>query len=99
MADTTNEMPVKTKTARGRSAGTHIELIVRRGAGKRYENLKRKTEHLPVEVVWDRRKQDRRGASQSVSDDRRKTDRRQKPPFTWELSDFVLREKKKGSER
>jgi hypothetical protein len=54
---------------------------------------------LPVEVVWDRRKQDRRGASQSVSDDRRKTDRRQKPPFTWELSDFVLREKKKGSER
>jgi hypothetical protein len=25
-----------------------------------------------------------------VSTDQRKTDRRQKPPFTWELSDFVV---------
>jgi hypothetical protein len=85
-------MAVKTKRPRRPAADTYIELIVRRGAGKRYENLKKKTEHLPVEVVWDRRQQDRRSASESVGEDRRKSDRRKKPPFTWEMSDFVLRE-------
>jgi hypothetical protein len=85
-------MTVKTKRPPRRAAEPYIELIVRRGAAKRYENLKKKTEHMPVEVVWDRRKQDRRRTSESVSEDRRKSDRRQKPPFTWEMSDFVLRE-------
>jgi hypothetical protein len=85
-------MAVKTKRPRRQATEAYIELIVRRGAGKRYENLKKKTENLPVEVVWDRRKEDRRTASASVSQERRKSDRRQKPPFTWEMGDFVLRE-------
>jgi hypothetical protein len=48
---------------------------------------------LPVEVSWDRRKGDRRTASHGVQAERRKNDRRKQPPFTWELSDFVVVEK------
>lgn len=71
-----------------------VHLIVRRGAHDRFQKLKRKTADLPVEVTWDRRKQERRRlASDRGSDERRKSDRRQTPPFTWELSDFVVVEK------
>ena len=68
-------------------------MIVRRGAVERFAKLKKKTAELPVEVSWDRRKEDRRSDSKGVPTERRKTDRRQKPPFTWELSDFVVVEK------
>jgi hypothetical protein len=71
-----------------------VRLIVRRGAVDRYKKLKKKTAGLPVEVAWDRRKKERRTASATTDNDRRKGDRRQKPPFTWELSDFVVVEKK-----
>ena len=70
-----------------------VQLIVRRGAIRRFQKLKKKTEGLPVEVTWDRRETERRKASSERSDDRRKDDRRQKPPFTWELSDFVVVQK------
>ena len=62
-----------------------IELIVRRGALRRFQKLKEKTAALPVQVSWDRRVSDSRTASESANPDRRK-----KPPFTWELSDFVV---------
>jgi hypothetical protein len=71
-----------------------VRLIVRRGAVDRYKKLKKKTEGLPVDVAWDRRKKERRRASSATENDRRTGDRRQKPPFTWELSDFVVVEKK-----
>jgi hypothetical protein len=77
-------------------SGVTVKLIVRRGAVDRFKKLKKKTADLPVEVSWDRRKEERRTSSQGVSTDRRKTDRRQKPPFTWELSDFVVVEKPRG---
>ena len=67
-----------------------VQLIVRRGAIRRFQKLKKKTEGLPVEVTWDRREDDRRKRSSERPDDRRKNDRRQTPPFTWELSDFVV---------
>ncbi len=70
-----------------------VQLIVRRGAIRRFQKLKKKTEALPVEVTWDRRENERRKVSGERSDDRRKNDRRQKPPFTWELSDFVVVQK------
>jgi len=66
------------------------EIIVRRGALRRFDALKRKTADLPVVVTWDRRTADRRASSTAVEGDRRKSDRRSKPPFTWELSDFVV---------
>jgi len=70
-----------------------VQLIVRRGARRRFEKLKQKTAGLPVDVAWDRRRQERRTSSTGRNTDRRKADRRQSPPFTWELSDFVVVEK------
>jgi hypothetical protein len=74
-------------------AGVTVKLIVRRGAVDRFQKLRKKTADLPVEVSWDRRKGDRRTASHGVQAERRKNDRRKQPPFTWELSDFVVVEK------
>ena len=56
--------------------------------------MQEKTKELPVNVVWDARKEDRRRASADVADDRRASDRRGKPPFTWDAGDFVVVEKK-----
>ena len=70
-----------------------IELIVRRGAQQRFQKLKAKTAALPVKVSWDRREADRRTASNTIDEDRRQKDRRDKVPFTWDVSDFVVVEK------
>ena len=78
-----------------------IELIVRRGALRRYHKLKEQTAALPVKIAWDRRKGERRASSDRPESERRTSDRRQKPPFTWDLSDFVVveRETKKAKPR
>jgi hypothetical protein len=81
-----------------------VELVVRRGAIRRFHKLKQKAATLPVKVTWDRRNGDRRTASDEATPaDRRRTDRRKKPPFTWDVSDFVVvarltppKKKKKG---
>jgi hypothetical protein len=91
-------MPTKTATTPRRSAGTKkepLEIVVRRGAVRRFDALKTRTSELPVVVTWDRRKADRRDSKalahqMDVPRDRRATDRRQKPPFTWDLADFVV---------
>ena len=67
-----------------------VELIVRRGALRRYHKLKEQTAELPVKIAWDRRDGDRSAAPARRESDRRTSDRRQKPPFTWDLSDFVV---------
>jgi hypothetical protein len=72
-----------------------LEIVVRRGARRRFEKLKTQTSELPVVVTWDRRKTDRRASTtrshrMEVPRDRRASDRRQKPPFTWDLADFVV---------
>ena len=73
------------------SKGKTVKLFVRRGAQRRFQKLKEKTADLPVEVSWDRRVSDRRSGSVHTGPDRREHDRRQKPPFTWDVSDFVGR--------
>jgi hypothetical protein len=89
-------MPVKTATARRRPAAAKkksLEIIVRRGAPRRFDALKNQTTELPVVVSWDRRASDRRGKaspSMQVPRNRRAADRRRKPPFTWDLADFVV---------
>jgi hypothetical protein len=66
-------------------------IVVRRGALKRFDSMKTKTAGLPVSLVWDRRVHgERRAEPGDVPGDRRKTDRRQQPPFTWSLADFVV---------
>ena len=45
---------------------------------------------LAVDVLWDRREAERRAAADGVDDERRKVDRRKKPPFTWDVADFAV---------
>ena len=69
-------------------------LIVRRGALRRFNRLKRDAAALAVDVTWDRREQDRRcAASKDVGEITRKGERRRKAPFTWDAADFVVVEK------
>jgi hypothetical protein len=67
-----------------------IRMVVRRGALRRFNALKKQTAELPVVVSWDRRQSDRRAVSGDIARDRRRTERRQAPSFTWDLADFVV---------
>ena len=67
-----------------------IGIVVRRGALRRFDMLKRKSADLPVVISWDRRQTERRGAVESNVGNRRTSDRRQTPPSTWDLADFVV---------
>jgi hypothetical protein len=74
-----------------RSSRRPVGIVVRRGAVRRFNELTRKTAELPAVVSWDRRRGDLRASPEPVEEtDQRKTDRRQKPPFTWEAADFVV---------
>jgi hypothetical protein len=103
-ADTQTQMPPKTSTGARRSAASRrnkkepIEIVVRRGALKRFDALKTRTGELPVVVTWDRRTDDRRdrGGAAKARRDRRDDDRRRTPPFTWDLADFVVVEPEGG---
>jgi hypothetical protein len=70
--------------------GKPVDLIVRRGALWRFHKLKKKTAAVPVKVSWDRRRADRRSEADRIAGDRRKNERRQQAPFTWELGDFLV---------
>jgi hypothetical protein len=80
----------KKRSTQARAAAPVVQLIVRRGALKRFDSLKQNTADLPVKLSWDRRLQDRRRAATDVKRNGRKADRRKKPPFTWEVADFVV---------
>jgi hypothetical protein len=65
-------------------------IRVRRGALRRFDQLKTKSAGLPVEIKWDRREADRRSGPADSGGERRLGERRQRPPFTWETADFVV---------
>jgi hypothetical protein len=67
-----------------------IGIVVRRGALRRFDALTKKTVDLPVAVSWDRRVEQRRGANDTAGAERRSTDRRREPPYTWQVADFVV---------
>ena len=67
-----------------------ILLIVRRGALRRFETLQRKTSHLDVKVIWDRRQRNRRQGARAIQDDQRSSDRRSNNPSSWQLADFTV---------
>jgi len=89
-------MPPKASAGRRRVAARkkqdRIEIVVRRGAIRRFDALKTRTSELPVVVTWDRRTDDRRdeGGTKGAKRNRRQADRRRQPPFTWDLADFVV---------
>jgi hypothetical protein len=80
-------MPVKKKRAK-KAASTSVALIVRRGALRRFDKLKRATAALPVAVLWDRRIAD--GSSTPKGAQGEQPERRQTPSFTWDAADFVV---------
>jgi len=98
-------MPPKASEARRRTAPRKkqeaIEIVVRRGAIRRFDALKTRTSELPVVVTWDRRTDERRGnaASTDRNRNRRETERRRTPPFTWDLADFVVVEPERKTAR
>jgi len=67
-------------------------FIVRRGALRRFDRLKKAAAELPVDVIWDRRTSLR---STTARDQKvhAATDRRQQPSLTWTAADFVVIEK------
>jgi hypothetical protein len=70
---------------------TALRIFVRRGAIRRFHRLTRDAEGLPVSVAWDRRQQDRRSQAAPASpEQRRSSDRRTEPPFTWTAAEFVV---------
>src|SRR5688500_15568704 len=80
-------MPVKKKTGAKPAAVPVVELIVRRTALRRYHKLQRATAELPaLQVSWDRRTND-------ATEARPQAERRQAPPFTWDVADVVVVEK------
>src|SRR5436190_5444855 len=99
-------MPPKTATVPRRPAAPRtkkgaVEIVVRRGAIRRFDALKTRTSELPVVVTWDRRTDERRGTTASTDRNRNRseTDRRRKPPFTWDLADFVVVEPERKTSR
>ena len=85
-------MPPKVSARRRRVAANKkkdsIEIVVRRGAIRRFDALKTRTSELPVVVTWDRRTAER--DDEGTGAKRGQTDRRRKPPFTWDVADFVV---------
>jgi hypothetical protein len=67
-----------------------VDLIVRRGALRRFDKLKKETVDLPVNLLWDRRLHERRKSQNDVERDQRRQERRKDPPFTWDVADFVV---------
>jgi hypothetical protein len=85
------EPPVAAHPVDGDGAsGENLVIRVRRGALRRFDLLAAKSEGLPVEIKWDRRVTDRRAAAGGNAGNRRRGERRQKPPYTWEVADFLV---------
>lgn len=67
-----------------------IVLVVKRGALRRFDALKRRTSDLQVEVIWDRRTQSRRTTGAAPSIERRTGERRRPQTFTWNAAEFTV---------
>jgi hypothetical protein len=72
------------------ASDSNLVIRVRRGALRRFDQLKAKSDGLPVEITWDRRSSERRAPTDALEGDRRRSDRRQKPPYTWDAADFLV---------
>lgn len=83
-------MPVKKKRAAKAVSVAPVELIVRRGALRRFDKLKQATAELPVKLTWDRRVNDGRGTVKPGQRDPGYADRRGAPPYTWDAADFLV---------
>jgi hypothetical protein len=62
-----------------------LQIVVRRGALRRFALLNEKRGELPVAVLWDRRSGDRRTESDRPVGERRRAERRREPPLPGRL--------------
>ena len=92
------KMAVKKKQAR-KPPTPPIELIVRRGALRRFDKLTQATKALPVKVIWDRRTAPSSTAKPDAERQPGRPERRQQTPFTWTAADFVVVEGRKTRSR
>jgi hypothetical protein len=92
-------MPGKKKRAPKAAPTAPIELIVRRGALRRFDKLKQATAELPVKLTWDRRTNDGRGTGKPGPRAPKNAERRKNPPFTWDVADFLVVGKPAGERR
>jgi len=83
-------MPNKKRGERQNPAEPLVEIIVRRGALRRFDRLMKTTTDLPVKLSWDRRLHERRKTPSGIEHEQRQEDRRKNQPFTWEVADFVV---------
>src|SRR5688572_6961157 len=73
--------------------GQTLRVFVRRGATRRFAKLNRDAADLPVAIHWDRRTAASANETSTAPPARRVTrERRQEPPFTWTVADFVVAE-------
>lgn len=82
-------MAVKKKRAAKAAPIPPIEMIVRRGALRRFDKLKQATAELPVKLLWDRRTSEGPRAAAGQPEPQH-AERRKKPPFTWDVADFLV---------
>jgi hypothetical protein len=92
-------MAVKKKRAAKAAPTPPIEMIVRRGALRRFDKLKQATAELPVKLLWDRRTREGPGTAKPGEPESQHAERRKKPPFTWDVADFLVVGKPAGARR
>ena len=73
-----------------RNQGAVSMLVVRRGSLRRFASLQKRTDKLPLEIVWDRRLVDRRTKTARPTTEHRRSQRRGEPPFSWGTADFLI---------
>jgi hypothetical protein len=83
------QMPIGTSMVRKRKTPS-IQIVVRRGALRRFASLNEKRGELPVALLWDRRLNDRRTDAGESTGERRVRERRREPPFTWTTAEFLV---------
>src|SRR5439155_22796326 len=65
-------------------------MIVRRGATERFHLLRDVFTDQSVQILWDRRVDERRRRRRAVEADRRQRDRRGPLPSSWATLDFLV---------
>jgi hypothetical protein len=65
-------------------------MVVQRGDQERFRFLSATFRDRPVEVMFDRRLGDRRRSSEGAEVDRRASDRRNRPPASWDNLGFLV---------
>lgn len=70
----------------------HFLVVVRSGRDEIFRDLTETFRGFPATVIWDRRRRDRRVATQQVGLERRRGQRRAQPTDTWRTLGFVILE-------